>query len=277
VSPRSTRSAVRQELELHLTSGRCAYCRARGSPDRPLTREHLIPRSKGGGRHDHRVIVPACARCNRQRGCQALTLFLLSHPHRIFALLDHFASLSPDRLPQIDLRVFAEIYAALWVLEECCTAGAAWRGQLQRLRGGRRLHRRRYAARRILVHAGMRLSGCRTGRDRPSGPSCLLTAAGPPEMPPHLEPSLGAARARLWNLLSLAWRISAEEIEAELRRVKGETEDSSAVDRAVPAQLFGDLVPRQRRPRGSRRLRVDHRRGRGPRPRRGRLSGRRAA
>ncbi|HEX2204194.1 MAG TPA: HNH endonuclease, partial [Longimicrobium sp.] len=76
------RSALRRELEERIRHGSCVYCRAPAAPDRPLTREHVIPQSRGGRRKDLRIIVPACARCNHRRGCQEIVLFLLERPRR---------------------------------------------------------------------------------------------------------------------------------------------------------------------------------------------------
>lgn len=263
-----SRSVLRQELERHLVEGRCAYCRARATPEQPLTREHLIPRSRGGGRHDHRIIVPACARCNQRRGCQELTLFLLTHPRRISALLDYLASLPPETLQQLDPRVFAELYAALWVLDECTALGAAWRQQLRRLCGGRTIHRRRYAARRLMASAGERLRQRRAG-GRAGGPSCLLPPGAATVTRIGLDEPLEATRARLTSLLSLLWNTPAEEVETTLWLVH-----ASAL-RATRPHEDGHDDPaedahRTVRGRGARRLRTDRRRG-------GRLPQRRAA
>lgn len=265
------RRTLRQELEQQLTTGRCAYCGARASPERPLTREHLVPRSRGGGRHDHRIIVPACGRCNYRRGCQDLILFLLARPCRISALLDHFSTVSPATLRHVDVQVYAELYAAIWVLEDCLRSGGRWRDRLDRIRAGRTVHRRRYAARRIVGSAGKRLSRagdrCRT----PAGPTCLIPDVGHDMVALALglaEPLL-AARLRLLTLLSLAWGRPAEEVASELesahRRGPGDALDADA-----------DAASGQRRRRRKRRMRVDDRRGRGARPR-GTLYGRRVA
>jgi hypothetical protein len=274
VSPRATRDAVRQTLEFHLTSGRCAYCGARASPERPLTREHLVPRSKGGRRHDHRIIVPACARCNRRRGCQDLILFLLARPCRISALLDHFCSLAPEAVGHVEAQVFAELYAALWVLEECAAGGAEVEARLKRLRSGRTPHRRRYAARRIVGRAGERLARARERGRVPVGPSCLVPDTGSDMIALALglaEP-LAVARARLLTLLSLAWGSPAEEVDTELRtareRVPANRADVEADEEAREAG-----PPRRRK----RRFRVDRREGRGRRSGRNGLFGRRAA
>lgn len=274
MSSRSTRSAVRQTLELHLTSGRCAYCGARATPERPLTREHLVPRSKGGGRHDHRIIVPACARCNFRRGCQDLVLFLLARPCRISALLDHFCTLSADTARQIEPQVFADLYAALWVLEECAASGAEVQARLRRLCSGRMPHRRRYAARRIVGHVGQRLARARDRGRVAAGPTCLVPDAGTDTLGLALglaEP-LAVARARLLTLFSLAWGSPAEVVDSELRSARervprngGTRADDEAESAAAPAR------------RRKRKLRIDPRQGRGARSGRGGAGGRRAA
>jgi hypothetical protein len=267
-----SRSALRHELELHLTSGRCAYCRTRASPEHPLTREHLVPRSRGGGRHDHRIIVPACARCNYRRGCQDLILFLLAHPFRLSALLDHFSSLSPDTLRHIDARVFAELYATLWVLEDCAREGADWRMRMKRLCGSRTIHRRRYAARRIVGSVAERLTQARHRSRSPFGPSCLVPDAAQDmgALALGLAEPLRAARVRLLNLLSMAWWMPADEVEQEILSAR----ERAPSERDTPDD---DRDAEVRLPRRSKRnLRIDQRRGRGTRPRRG-VYGRRAA
>jgi hypothetical protein len=256
----SSSAVLRRELELRLTHGRCAYCRIRASPERPLTREHLIPRSKGGGRKDHRIIVPACARCNSRRGSQELILFLLAQPRRISALLDHFAALPPHTLQHIDGRVFAELYAALWVLSECAIADAAWRAHLKRVCSGRTIHRRRYAARRIVAYVGDRLESRRARDPDTGGPSCLLQS-GDSAMPAGLEEPLQASRARFMTLLALAWAVPAEDVEGEIRRARERAVAGSRLEHEDK-----DAAVRQTHGRkGRRRSRVDQRRGRSPR------------
>ena len=125
-------STLRRELEANIRGGRCVYCRRPASAEEPLTREHVIPRGEGGRRKDVRIIVPACAACNHRRGCRELCLFLLLRPRRISAFLDYLGALSPDSIQEMDLRVFAELYAAVWMLTECAERGREWREQLRR-------------------------------------------------------------------------------------------------------------------------------------------------
>ncbi|MBA4157818.1 MAG: HNH endonuclease [Gemmatimonadetes bacterium] len=266
--PRSkSRHGLGKDLELRLLHGQCAYCRIHATPETPLTREHLIPRSKGGGRKDHGIIVPACAECNRRRGCQELVLFLLLRPRRISALLDHFFSLSADNLHQIDLRVFAEVYAALGVLDECAALGAAWRVHLRRLCASRTIHRRRYAARRIVTSAGERLEKRREQRRESEGPGCPVPDIQPFHPQLGLDEPLGTTRARLLGLLSTVWGTPAEEVEHEIDRAKRPGSGRPAESELARAEARA-LTPRHRR------RRVDRRRGRAPRTPRG--SGRRA-
>ena len=214
------------------------YCRAPAAPDRPLTREHVIPRARGGRRKDLRIIVPACASCNHRRGSQEIVLFLLARPRRITAFLDYLGTLPPETVRQTDLRVFAELYAALWLLVDSASAvGPAWRERLRHLCAGRRLHRRRYAARRIVAAVGSRLE---RGRDRATiaeGPSCLMPGAVRPPAPPRLDATLARAMATLVGTLSLAWEVSAERVLEELERERGKS-------RALPARQPGRVGPR---------------------------------
>lgn len=48
----------------------CFYCR-RKIYKQHITRDHVWPRSRGGG-HDFRNIVPACQRCNTRKADQSL-------------------------------------------------------------------------------------------------------------------------------------------------------------------------------------------------------------
>lgn len=254
---------LRRELELRLTHGRCAYCGARASRGRPLTREHLIPRSKGGRRHDPRIIVPACARCNHRRGCQALVLFLLSQPRRISALVDHLQSLPIETLRHVDLRVFGEIYAALWVLGESRAAGPSARARLRQFCGGRAVHRRRYAARRAIETAAGRIA-----RQRPDDGNTVTMCRIPPSAEPEsylttLE-SVAAVEARLFELLGAVWYARPAEVEREIRRrLSAASSDAGARDRSEPEPELDRSLNRPT----ARRLRVDRRRGRSPKRR----------
>jgi hypothetical protein len=51
----------------------CAYCNARLSKQ-TRTRDHVTPRSRGGGAHDN--LVPSCAPCNRAKGDDPLLFYM---------------------------------------------------------------------------------------------------------------------------------------------------------------------------------------------------------
>jgi hypothetical protein len=286
--------ALQRELEERIKSGSCVYCRAPAAPDRPLTREHVIPRARGGRRKDLRIIVPACARCNHRRGSREIVLFLLDRPRRITAFLDYLGTLPPETIRQIDLRVFGELYAALWLLaDSSADAGAAWRERLRHLCAGRRLHRRRYAARRIVAAVGLRLE---RGRDRGAvaeGPSCLLRVAAGLDTS-RLDETVAHAMATLVGTLSLAWHVSAERVLEELERERaahpvrvqhadihlmaagsGHADDEDDDAGEVPLETDGVLsLDGWKRRRGRRRrTRVDQRGGRGACRRGGRARG----
>jgi hypothetical protein len=280
--------ALQRELEERIRSGSCVYCRAPAAPDRPLTREHVIPRARGGRRKDLRIIVPACASCNHRRGSQEIVLFLLARPRRIAAFLDYLGTLPPETVRQTDLRVFAELYAALWLLVDSASAvGPAWRDRLRHLCAGRRLHRRRYAARRIVAAVGSRLE---RGRDRATiaeGPSCLMPGAVRPPAPPRLDATLARAMATLVGTLSLAWEVSAERVLEELERERGKSrvlpnrhpnraEARPGHDEVEDAHSEADGVLSldgwKRRKGRRRRTRVDQRGGRGAYGRGGRAA-----
>lgn len=277
--------ALQRELEDRIRNGRCVYCRAPAAPDRPLTREHVIPRARGGRRKDLRIIVPACATCNHRRGCQEIVLFLLARPRRITAFLEYLATLPPETIRQIDLRVFAELYAAVWLLFDSTSHGAAWRERLRHLCSGRRLHRRRYAARRIVTAVGSRLE---RGRDRAAaaeGPSCLLRPAVSTAAPARMEETLWRAVTTLVGTLSLAWEVSAERVLEELERERArsaagsdagheprprraetiDTADAELLDERGDMEGVTSLDGWKRRRGRRRRTRVDQRGGRGHR------------
>ena len=258
--------ALQRELEHRIQTGRCVYCRAPAAPDQPLTREHVIPRSKGGRRRDTRIIVPACARCNQRRGCQEVVLFLLARPRRIAAFLDYLHTLPPDTVREMDVRVFAELYAAVWLLDD--SAGFDdWRERLRHLCSGRRLHRRRYAARRIVSAVGVRLERGRERAPYAQGPGCPLPpprAAGE-----SADGSLEQTLATLVGALSMLWDVPAERVAEELEKERSRSavrnRDLLAVDDDGPGVVSLDGW---RRRRGRRRKpRVDQRGGRGVRGR----------
>jgi hypothetical protein len=247
----------------------------------------VIPRARGGRRKDLRIIVPACASCNHRRGSQEIVLFLLARPRRIAAFLDYLGTLPPETVRQTDLRVFAELYAALWLLVDSASAvGPAWRERLRHLCAGRRLHRRRYAARRIVAAVGSRLE---RGRDRATvaeGPSCLLPGAVRHPAPPRLDATLARAMSTLVGTLSLAWEVSAERVLEELERERGKSpprhtdrpgpRSASHHDAADDARAEADGVLSldgwKRRKGRRRRTRVDQRGGRGTYGRGGRAA-----
>lgn len=210
--------SLQRELEHRIKTGRCVYCRAPAAPDRPLTREHVIPQARGGRRKDARIIVPACAPCNQRRGCQEVVLFLLARPRRILAFLDYLSTLPPDTVRQIDVRVFAELYAAVWLLAESASGGEPWRTQLQRLCAGRRLHRRRYAARRIVTAAAVRIERARDRTASYAGPSCPVPAALRGDEDGRHADTIARGMATLIGTLALVWEASAEQVHDELER-----------------------------------------------------------
>ncbi|HEX6038504.1 HNH endonuclease [Longimicrobium sp.] len=210
--------SLQRELEHRIKTGRCVYCRAPAAPDRPLTREHVIPQARGGRRKDARIIVPACAPCNQRRGCQEVVLFLLARPRRILAFLDYLATLPPDTVRQIDVRVFAELYAAVWLLAESAHGGEPWRTQLRRLCAGRRLHRRRYAARRIVTAAAVRIERARDRAASYAGPSCPIPAALRADEDGRHADTIARGMATLIGTLALVWEASADQVHEELER-----------------------------------------------------------
>lgn len=257
---------LRRELERAIRNGRCVYCRRAAAPDEPLTQEHVIPRAKGGTRRDVSIIVPACARCNQRRGCSELVRFLLLRPSRIGAFLDYLATLSPDGLRQLDERVLAEVYAAVWMLRESRGDGEAWRERLKRLCAGRTLHRRRYAARRVLGALGGRLESMRE----------RAGSAWPGDAGAPVPLATGAARgasadadavaeidSRLIAVFALAWQVSEGVVREELSRQHDRVLRGEAWRRGETPELDGW----RKRAAKRRRLRVDRRRGR---PTRGR-------
>lgn len=276
-------NTLRVELQLQIERGQCAYCRAPAAPDRPLTREHVIPRARGGRRNDLRIIVPACLRCNSHRGCAELIPFLLSRPTRISSFIDYLSTLSHESLRQLDPRIFAELYAAVAILRECTSQGSEWRQELLRLSSGRSLHRRRHAARRAIWAVSLRFGESRYGGgadDWPAdGPTCALPATSPRDLQVPLDEPLERLIARLVGVLAVLWSVSAERAEGEMARALAGT--ALQGDATIPALHPGDLGTEsddvlpldgwRARPR-RRRLRVDRRQGRVSRTARGRAA-----
>ncbi len=274
--------SLRRELEHRIRNGRCVYCRAPAAPDRPLTREHVIPQARGGRRKDARIIVPACADCNHRRGCQEVVLFLLARPGRILAFLEYLSTLSPDTVRQIDVRVFAEVYAAVWLLAESSAGGEPWRTQVRRLCAGRRLHRRRYAARRIVTAAAVRIERARD-RHAVAAPSCLLPVSMGMDAGRHAA-TLGRGLATLIGTLSLVWDAPAEQVLRELERERHRAHRTAEPRRARPGagpvsddegdedEKVVSLDGWKRRRGRKRRVRVDPRGGRGGARGRGRAA-----
>lgn len=274
-----------QELERRIRSGECVYCRVPATPEEPLTREHVIPRARGGGRHDARIIVPACAKCNHHRGCEELVPFLMARPYRIRSFLEYLSSLPWNCLEEVDLRVFAELYTAVWLLSEGVARGHGPRKTVRTLCGARRLHRRRHAARRILGCVAQRLERSRS-REWREGPSCLLAAAAPAEHSSTSASLLDDLRTEMITILALTWQVPAERVLGEVAEELEKT-TTAGRDKAVPAancesgraeaafataqpHTAGDVVALDgRRPAGRarKRMRRDQRGGRGVRAR----------
>lgn len=259
---------LRVELQRHIERGQCAYCRAPARPNKPLTREHVIPRARGGRRKDVRIIVPACARCNHSRGCKDLIPFLLKRPERISAFLDYLSTLTPESVRELDPRIFAELYTAVAILNECVARGDRWRSEMERLCSGRALHRRRYAARRAIGAVSARVDSLRGGDLPAPGPTCLLPAVRPDIAPLLLEEPLERLASRVLSVMALLWHVPAEIVEREMAKAlagsavvaesllepnlpEGEDEEDGVV------QLDGWRTRPKRR-----RMRVDRRQGR---------------
>lgn len=260
---------LRAELEWHMEAGRCAYCRTPAKPGGRLTREHVIPRARGGRRKDVRIIVPACARCNHERGCRDLIPFLLIRPTRISSLLDYFSTLSVESIREVDIRIFAELYVTLMILGEGGT-GLDWSaGETWRMCGGRSLHRRRYATRRALLSVADRFAGGQIRRNDQSGPGCLIPIGQSDRPDDDAHVSIELLIGQLTGILALLWGASADAVEREMRRAAGGASvdgdprlmwDQSELAGGTPDGASGA----RRRTRASR-VRVDRRRGRGVR------------
>lgn len=207
---------LRLELEREIVSGRCAYCRKPAEAGR-LTREHVIPRARGGARRDVRIIVPACAPCNRARGCRDLIPFLLIQPERISCLLDYLAGLSPTSIRGVDLRIFAELYTAIAILGDASETACHCRSGTGRICRGRALHRRRNAARRAIRTVAGRIEALKNGHGCEEGPTCILPGPHACFHPTSLPEPVDRLASRLLGLLSLSWGITADTIEHEIR------------------------------------------------------------
>jgi hypothetical protein len=279
VRPSATRSQKREladtlrvELQRHIERGNCAYCGTAAQPESPLTREHVIPRARGGRRRDVRIIVPACIRCNQHRGCRELIPFLLARPQRITAFLDYLNGLTPESIRQLDVRIFAELFASVAILSDCARSGTSWRSEMTRLCSGRALHRRRYAARRVIWTISERIERRSDSSWAAHGPTCPVPPSSADVLPLHLEEPLERVAARLLSVFALLWSVPAEVIEDELTR---ELADGSTKEGVEEVADFGEfdsdaeegVLPldgwkaRSRR----KRLRVDRRQGRSAR------------
>jgi len=75
--------------------GRCAYC---GVTPTLLMREHMYPTLRGGG-DELENIVPACGRCNSQKGCRTPLEWFLGLTGRSYYNRD--GEWVPDVLPAI--------------------------------------------------------------------------------------------------------------------------------------------------------------------------------
>jgi hypothetical protein len=270
-SPKSRKrqlpNTIRTELEHQIERGRCVYCRRPARPDRPLTREHVIPRARGGRRKDVRIIVPACASCNHRRGCRDLIPFLLARPRRLVSFIDHLTGLSAEYVRELDPRIFAELYVAVAILNECVAYGREWRWERERLCSGRSLHRRRYAARRAVGDVSERVESLRRRDPALGGPSCLIPPRRDTSSAPELDEPVEVIASRLLSVLATVWDVSAEIVDRELARalqgtaIGGEplvetdaTEDSGENDEGGIVPLDGYRRRTQRK-----RLRVDRR------------------
>jgi hypothetical protein len=240
----------------------------------------VIPRARGGRRKDSRIIVPACARCNQRRGSQEVVLFLLARPRRIAAFLDYLHNLPAESVRELDPRVFAELYAAVWLLAESAAWGTEWRERLQQLCSGRRLHRRRYAARRIMTAVAVRLGRTRSRWRTVDGPGCPLPSVDLAN-PPLVGNTLAPAVAALVGALSVLWDAPAERVAEELERERLQLaararEDREPDEQPEPGEDGAGIVSLDRwRRRSAKPRRVDYRGGRGarrPGPRRGRAA-----
>lgn len=73
--PRPSPRAERLRLAVERDGARCVWCGRAFGPLVPPTREHLVPRAKGGPSWLENE-VPACRRCNGQRGHRGVVEWL---------------------------------------------------------------------------------------------------------------------------------------------------------------------------------------------------------
>lgn len=59
---------------LNFFTNACAYCGEAFSPTNPPTKDHIVPKSRGGATHITNL-VPACSICNLYKGSKALIDF----------------------------------------------------------------------------------------------------------------------------------------------------------------------------------------------------------
>jgi len=73
--PRRAPRAERLRLAVERDGARCVWCGRAFGPLVPPTREHLVPRAKGGPSWLENE-VPACRRCNAERGHRGVVEWL---------------------------------------------------------------------------------------------------------------------------------------------------------------------------------------------------------
>ena len=65
-----------KRLAIYLRDGlACAYCGAKAEDGKPLSLDHLLPCSKGGGNHEGNLVT-CCLKCNSRRGNMDLDVWL---------------------------------------------------------------------------------------------------------------------------------------------------------------------------------------------------------
>ncbi|MEX2570846.1 MAG: hypothetical protein WD737_06035 [Gemmatimonadota bacterium] len=200
--------------------------------------------------------------------------FLLARPERISSFLDYLTALSATSVQGMDMRVFAELYVAVAIMNECSSHGTSWKEAMRRLCTGRSLHRRRYAARRAVGAVSGRMEALREREWGDHGPSCLLPTPRTDVLPVQMGEPLERLASRLLSVLAMFWEVSGEIVERELsRELDGTAVGSDPLVDLEAARVEGgesqdlELDGCRRRPK-RRRLRVDQRRGRGVRQQR---------